>query len=774
MMVNILVFFRKNTFKSWYFQAFLKCVFACFVFRFALNPVIAQGQAGGETPGDSVQAAGIELIQIYLDSANYYDTRMSDTAIEYAHKALHLSQLAGIPEYQADAYFYKGFAYYQKNDYKSALAFFNKALQLRKKLNDTLGVASALNRMGNAYQLDGNYKQALQSYQNALFFITKTSHHRETARTYTNLGSVYQLFGDYKKAIHYHLKSLNIYDQKADEEGKAWSYLNIGRLFKKMGEYEKALEYVNRSLSIYETIAREKGIKTGITLCLKEKGSIYHNLGDFDKALNYSFQTLEINKNTGNMYGVANAYVSIGTIYYRMKQYDRSLEYFENALKIKKDLDDKTGMPSVLRYIGKLYQQKNQLQTALGYLKKSLQLARQQNLQDEIRNDYKVLSEITESLGYYNTSLDYFKQYSALKDSLNIKEITRLEMQYEFDKAQRQFEFEKEQEEAKLARQKIISNAFVIGFVLMLLLAYLIYRNYKRKQETNRRLAEQNEKIKQKNKEIQEQRNLATEQRDQISKQKEFITESIHYASKIQNAVLPQEKYIQKVLPGHFILFKPRDIVSGDFYWLSKKDSKVVIAVADCTGHGVPGAFMSMLGVSLLNEIVNKNNIDKANEILSLLRKNIVEALHMDEHDTRPKDGMDIALCILDTNTRQLQFSGAHNPLYILRNGELIETKGDRMPIGIHLKINNRPFTNHSLTVEPGDRLYMCTDGFTDQKGGEGSEKYKKSRLKQRLIEIQHLSITEQHHALLEEYETWKGERRQIDDMLIMGIEVDF
>ncbi len=199
----------------------------------------------------------------------------------------------------------------------------------------------------------------------------------------------------------------------------------------------------------------------------------------------------------------------------------------------------------------------------------------------------------------------------------------------------------------------------------------------------------------------------------------------------------------------------------------------MVFGVADCTGHGVPGAFMSMLGVSLLNEIVIKNNIDQANEILSLLRENIVGALHMDEHDTRPKDGMDIALCILDTTSGQLQFSGAHNPLYIVRNGELIETKGDRMPIGIHLKINTRPFTNHSLTVKPGDRLYLCTDGFTDQKGGEANEKYKKSRLKQKLIDIQHLPISGQYHELLSEFETWKGEQRQIDDMLMMGIEID-
>ncbi len=773
MMINNLNNLKKKILALCHIHACFPVVCFFFFFQISLCPLTAQESANDKTPGDSILTSRVEQIKIYLDSAKYYDTRLSDKAIEYAEKALHSSLLAGIPEYQADAYFYKGFAWYQKNDYNAALDFFNHALQLRKQLNDTLGVASALNRIGNAYQLDGNYKKALQSYQNALYFIKETRHHREIARAYTNLGSVYQLFGDYKKAIHYHLKSLNIYDKKSDEEGKAWSYLNIGRLFKKMGEYEKALEYVNRSLSIYETIAREKGIKTGITLCLKEKGSIFYNLGDFDKALNYSFQTLEINKNTGNLYGVANAYANMGTIFYGMKKYDRSLEYFENALKIKKDLDDNTGMPSVLRYIGKLYQQKNQLQTALGYLKKSLQLAREQNLQDEIRNNYKVLSEITELLGQYHTSLDYYKQYSELKDSLNVKEITQLEMQYEFDKSQRQLEFEKEQEEAKLGRQKIISNAFVAGFILMLLLAYLIYRNYKRKQETNRQLAEQNEKIKQKNKEIQEQRNLATEQRDQISKQKEFITESIHYASKIQNAVLPQEKYIQDVLPGHFILFKPRDIVSGDFYWISKNDTKVVFAVADCTGHGVPGAFMSMLGVSFLNEIVNKNNIDKANEILSLLRKNIVGALHMDEHDTRPKDGMDIALCILDTTTRQLQFSGAHNPLYIVRNGELIETKGDRMPIGIHLKINNRPFTNHSLTVKPGDRLYLCTDGFTDQKGGEANEKYKKSRLKQKLIDIKHLPITGQYHELLSEFEKWKGEQRQIDDMLMMGVEID-
>ena len=198
--------------------------------------------------------------------------------------------------------------------------------------------------------------------------------------------------------------------------------------------------------------------------------------------------------------------------------------------------------------------------------------------------------------------------------------------------------------------------------------------------------------------------------KDLLAFQKKQITDSIEYASRIQTAVLPPGEYISKLIPEHFILYKPRDIVSGDFYWITHKDEKIVIAAVDCTGHGVPGAFMSMLGFAFLNEIVNKNTELKASTILNQLRDYVKESLHQTGKDDETKDGMDIALCIIDPENLRLQYSGAYNPLYLIRNDNFISLKADRMPIGIHI-IEKESFTNHEIDIQTGDVVYMFTDG---------------------------------------------------------------
>lgn len=718
-------------------------------------------------------------IKSYIDFARYYDNRLPAKAVQYANQALDLSRLAGIPNYQAEALFYKGLAFYHKNEYDTAIHYFRESNELYKTLKDSKGMASVINRTGNAYQLKGNYKKALHFYKKALKINKYVEDRKEIARSLTNLGSIYKLFGNYEKAMDHHLSALEKYEKLNDKEGKAWSYLNIARLFKTTGEYKQALRYVNHSLEVYRSIAEETGIKTGITLCLKEKGVIYQNMGDLNKALELSLKTLEINKSTDNLFGVANSLANIGKIYYQMHQYDKGLDYFKRAYKQKKALNDKLGLPAVLRFMGKSYQQKGAYEKGVQFLHQSLRIAKEQNLKEEIRKNSQALSDIYEKLGAYKQSLNYYKTYSALKDSLNEQEITQLEMQYEFDKKQHKLEFEKKQKETELEKQKILTHAFIIGFVLMLLIAFLIYKNYKRKKETNRQLALQNEEIKQKNEEIQaqrdeieEQRNTATAQRDKIAKQNELITDSINYASKIQNAVLPQESYIDEVLPEYFILFQPRDIVSGDFYWISQHEDKVVIAAADCTGHGVPGAFMSMMGVSLLNEIITNNNLTQPDLILNQLREYVIESLHQNERDNRPKDGMDIALCIMDKQKTRLQFSGAHNPLYIIRNNELMELPGDRMPIGIQLKKTDQSFTLHQMDLKPGDSLYMFSDGYTDQLGGKKREKFKKKKFKELLLSLQDHSMEAQKQVLKQKFDEWRGHNQQIDDILVMGVRV--
>ena len=223
-----------------------------------------------------------------------------------------------------------------------------------------------------------------------------------------------------------------------------------------------------------------------------------------------------------------------------------------------------------------------------------------------------------------------------------------------------------------------------------------------------------------------------------------------------------------------FIFYRPRDIVSGDFYWMSKKEDRLIIVAADCTGHGVPGAFMSMLGVAFLNEIVNKKNELYANEILNKLRESVIVSLNQSGRDEYTKDGMDVALCVIDYTSMTLQYAGAYNPLILIRNSELTEIKADKMPVAYSDFHGNKAFTNNIVPLLPDDRIYMFSDGYADQFGGfeEKSKKYSSKRLKNTLLEICQLPINEQEKIIAQHYDQWKGSHEQIDDVLLMGIRI--
>ncbi len=261
-----------------------------------------------------------------------------------------------------------------------------------------------------------------------------------------------------------------------------------------------------------------------------------------------------------------------------------------------------------------------------------------------------------------------------------------------------------------------------------------------------------------------------SEQKDKIQQQQKELGESLEYASSIQTALLPDLRYFQKIFPRSFFLFKPRDIVSGDFYWYARKGNRMAFTAADCTGHGVPGAFMSMLGISFLNEIVGKC-VPRANTILNRLRENVMKALHQTGDIHENKDGMDIALCVINLEDMVMEFSGAFNPLYLIRKGELFETRGDKMPIGINAVVE-RSFTNHIIKLQKGDLIYLFSDGYADQFGGPDDKKFKYKTLKDSLIKIQGKSMEAQKKELERIFIRWKGDYEQVDDVLLIGLKI--
>ncbi len=333
---------------------------------------------------------------------------------------------------------------------------------------------------------------------------------------------------------------------------------------------------------------------------------------------------------------------------------------------------------------------------------------------------------------------------------------------------------------------KYVKPLLLIGLIITIVVGFFTYlttnnivSRYESKIEIQNRdlksaleeIRLQKKEIEIKNIELVARKNIAEEQHKKISHQNKEITDSIQYAKRIQNATLPKKEISQNIIDEHFILFIPRDIVSGDFYWYHELEEFVVITAVDCTGHGVPGAFMSMIGIVFLNEIVVEEGIYDAGKILDKMRKKVIHALGQKSILTSTSDGMDMALCVIEKSTKIMQFAGANNPLICVRNKELIEIKGSRMPIGIYPKMEN-VFATHSVQLESEDIIYLFSDGYADQFGGKKGVKFLGSNFKKLLLEISTLPTGLQKKVLENTLNDWQGDISQVDDILIIGFRI--
>ena len=476
------------------------------------------------------------------------------------------------------------------------------------------------------------------------------------------------------------------------------------------------------------------------------------------------------------------------------------VNYYNKSLDIRYQIGDKEGQSSVLGNIAALNVKLKQYNLAVENANKSFSIAKEINVLPWQLTAYEVLSKTYDSIKNYKKAYEYQKLFKILNDSMfsieSNQQIKGMEAKYQNDKKQKEIELlnkDKQLQETEIKQQIIVKYAFVIGFTLMILLVSFVYRNYRNKKKANVLLKQQNIEISQQKEEISTQRDEIEAQRDLVTHQKEHIeiihkavTDSINYAKRIQEAVLPVSESARSVLGEHFILFKPKDVVSGDFYWTTKVNNWLIVTVADCTGHGVPGAFMSMLGISFLNEIVRKQEVTQANQVLNELRKEVINALQQRGKTGEQKDGMDISLLVVNTETNECQWAGANNPLYIVRGGQnpqgltkpellqnlegLEEIKGDKMPIAIHLVMSD--FTNHEFKVEKADCLYLFSDGFADQFGGPKGKKFMYKQFKELLLTNCNKPMQEQNGILEKAINEWIGNNEQVDDVTVLGIKI--
>ncbi len=659
-----------------------------------------------------------------------------------------------------------GTIFYYSSDYTKATLYYKKSLQTYTEAKYTKGIADANRNLGNVYSQIGDWKQSLDYLFKSLAAYEEINYTVGISGTLEAIGIVYKtsqtVDNNIDKALEYFHKAIKVKKKNNDEKGLMSSYIYIGDVY-----YTKLRKNMNNQNEIFSD---------SVEVAKKNKDSVFYYFSNA-KRINQKYKNLRIACIISD---------ALGGVYMLEKKYDSSYVNFVSSLKAKEKMGNLYGIASTKTYLAEFFKHTNQPDSVLKYYKEALDIAKKINAATIEKDISAELANIYTENKNFEKSTSLLLRYIELNDSLNneasTRKVTQLEMQYEFDKKEKL-------QEAKATRQLIILYFFIIGFILMVIMAMLIFRSYRIKQKANNLLKEKNNEISQKNiilnqqneeieaqrDEIETQRDFVIKQRDQIAEQNKNITDSIIYAQRIQKAVLPPVTYIGDILPDHFILLKPRDIVSGDFYWAAKRESKIIITAADCTGHGVPGAFMSLLGVSFLNNIVNTLKIDEVHPhiILNKLRDKIKTSLRQTGEAKESKDGMDMALCVIDNDEKIVEFAGANNSMLVVRNNEIEKIKADKMPVGIHHK-DKTSFKNNIIKIQKGDVYYIYSDGYIDQFGGEKGRKFMVKRFKQIILKNHKESMKNQKELFNKEIENWMNfdqDKRyeQIDDILLVG-----
>lgn len=643
-----------------------------------------------------------------------------------------------------------------------ALEYFKTSLEIREQINDEKGLGGSYNNIGIIYHNKGDYDNAQEYHLKALAIRKKIGDKQGVAMSYNNIGTICEKRGDYKAALDNHLQSLRIKEEINDYQGIAFSYNNIGIIHERMGDLDKALWFYEK----YMNISKESGDKQGISNAYNNIGNIYMIRKDFSKALECQLQSLKLREETGDKVGVVMAYNNISTVYEEQGLHHKALETQFKSLKLNEEVKDLELMSTTLNNIGVTYTKLGDIGNAILYCNKSLEICIKLGHRRGKKDVYLALVSAYEKVNDYKKAYGYRKLFSAIKDTLLNEQSTKLiaEMNTKYDSEKKDKELLEKDVEinkqfAESSKKKNQRNIFIAIFLATLISLIFIYRGFKQKQLVNKQLAEKNQ--------------LIAKQTMLVEGQNQKITDSINYAQRIQQAVLPSSEMTKAILPSSFIFFRPRDIVSGDFYWLSEKNDVCILAVADCTGHGVPGAFMSMIGNTLLNEIVNVKNIDNPAEILSELNKDVIQLLGQKNDDiTSQDDGMDITILSFNKHNTEIEYAAANHFGYYITNGKLEMLKGDIYSIGGLIRKNNVEFKSKKIKLNKGDCLYLFTDGFIDQFGGENNSKFLSEQFTQLLKEICFLPIEVQGEKVATAFESWKENTKQLDDVLVFGIKI--
>lgn len=564
-----------------------------------------------------------------------------------------------------------------------------------------------------------------EAYEISLEALEKSEFHQYPigrANSHRTIGNSYLLFGDYTNSVIHIENSLNLFKELCDRNGEAESLNLYGIVYSLMGKYELAITNFEISLDIM----KELNNTVGIVKAMNSIGDSLIRLKKYKRALKLFEQTIKIEHDNEIYKGIV--LYNISEVYYHLDQLDQAEKYLNTCEEIGTKLNFELMHVYCCWLNGKIFIKRKQYEQAAIILKKALASAYNIKAKDRVFNILEELAKLYELKGDYKLSLGYFKEYLVTKEEVineeSAKVIKTIEHKNEVALLKREAEVEKIKNlELKKAYSEIADN------------------------------------------------------RNEISKKNKEITDSIRYAKRIQEAILPSDNYIKEILPESFIIYQPKDILSGDFYWMSKvrnnlNEDLIVVAVADCTGHGVPGALLSIVGNNFLRLCEAEATVNTPAEALDFLNKGLCDTLRQNPEESTIKDGMDISFLSLNQKDMKLYYAGAKSSLYLVRANTIIEVKGDKHPIGSFLGEKLKPFTNHEIKLDKNDQIYLFTDGYVDQFGGEFGKKYKLINFKKMLLSIHHLPMDEQKRIIRQSFQHWKGGLEQVDDVCVFSIRI--
>ncbi len=748
-------------------------------------------------------------ISTYLKLAALHYKDTTSAATKYLNKAYAIAKPSGEKRFLGDYYVALGVYKEKQGDANAAVDNYNNALTMYRAAKYYPGQINALYKNGVCHARNGKLRLAIPLFEESARKASESNNIKELANSNYNIGYAHANLGENKESVSYYNISLERYTELNDSDGMAKIYNVLGSAYQGMSDFSNSISAYISAKKIYEKLGEQKNYAG----CLINMGFVYEAMHNEDKALAGFYEAERILESIQDKDYLANVRHSIGTallrrgqydealkkynlakqtflelenqdyyanclysiaeIYFHQKQNDKALSMITEALQIKRDIEEQGGICSGLLQLGQFYSETGKAKQAIEFYNEALAVARKIGAIASEINALKSLADLNSELGNYRLANTYYSQHSELKDSVfkteSAEKIAEMEALYQNEKQAGQINILNEQKKAQESQLKVNGmqrNMLLGGIVVLFIIAFLIFNRYRLKQRSNL--------------ELQSAYNEIQVNRDEIALQKKEIMDSIYYAKRIQEAILPTPGMLNKFFTEHFVFYRPKDVVSGDLYWFSQVNNTIVLAAVDCTGHGVPGAFMSVIGVDHLNHLVNDKQITDPAKVLTELDHGIFSAFGKDDSGKIIQDGMDMALCAIDLDTNILNFSGAHRPLIHVRGNVVTALKPTKASIGGYLS-DKKTFSNDSLQLQKGDCIYMFTDGYADQFGGPRGKKFKYKQLLDLILNNVNDSMETQKQKLASAFENWKAwpvvgsaqrDLEQVDDVCVIGVRV--